>query len=111
MKLTPRQEVRELQRPEVSPLVGTTDRMVVPEELPGRAVELSVVIVPRAQDEHVHLTANAIELVVSDPIGLDDPAELDEEFARERLLAAEVFGLGDETEQPLHIPTGDGRHG
>jgi hypothetical protein len=38
----------------------------------------------------------AIELAVRDPVGLDEPPQLDEQVAREGLIAVDGFRLADE---------------
>ena len=44
-----------------------------------------------------------VDLRVADPIGFDDPAELDQDVTRNGLIAADASGLGDEAEQPLRV--------
>jgi hypothetical protein len=49
-------------------------------------------------------------LVVADQCGRDQPPELLENRRRERLLVAQLLGVGDEAKQALRVACGERRH-
>ncbi len=54
---------------------------------------------------------HAVELVVADPVRLDDPAELGQKLAGEGLVTVEALGLPDEAQEAFDIPSRESRHG
>ena len=66
----------------------------VPEELVWYIVTVFLVTGSRNLEEIP--APHAIELVVGDPVGLDEPPQLDEQVAREGLIAVDGFRLADE---------------
>ena len=82
-------------------------------ELPSFVVDLGavVVLVTRAWHVDEYSSSNVVHLRVGDPIGFDEPAELDQDLTREGLIAADAFRLGDKAEQPLRVAGREYGHG
>ena len=73
--------------------MGNADE--VPEELLWNIV-LAIVLVTGSRDAEEIPAPYAIELAVGDPVGLDEPPQLDKQIAGEGLIAVDSFRLADE---------------
>ena len=105
MQLTPGDDVRQSQGNETPTLSPAAADGVLSHELPTFVVDLGALVVLVARAWHVgeHTSSDMVYLRIADPIGLDDPAELDQDVTCEGLIAADAFRLGDEAEQPLRV--------
>jgi hypothetical protein len=103
-------KIGQLERPEVASVVPAADGMLRSDVPVGEADSGGIPSVRPAGGVPDSLP-HPILLFVDEPVTGDELAELCEDLGRERILAAKVLGLGDESEQPLRIPGGERVHG
>jgi hypothetical protein len=76
----------------------------------GGIVALVVVVVAWTQDIEERAAVDVVHLVVGHPVRFDQPSELEEQLRRERTVASDALGDGDEAEQALRIASRERRH-
>ena len=104
-----RLEVRELEGAEVALRAAQSDRS--PQIEDARFLDVVQLVVTRSEDVDQVSPRHTVVLLVEDPVGLDEPPQLDEQLTREGVVAAEALGLADEAEQPLRVTSRECRHG